>query len=55
MFYVEIHEYDYFIGNRDVRFGPYEKREEAMEKYNAEKRNDFDYGDHYRVTNLRES
>lgn len=51
MFIIEINEYDCLTGNstRQIRF---DDEEEARRRYEKEKKNDFDYGDHYRTTTM---
>lgn len=51
MFTIEIYEYDRLTGNtiRQIRF---DDEKEARRRYEKEKKNDFDYGDHYRTTTM---
>lgn len=54
MWVVNIHEYDYFTGNKTEQH-KFESKEEAEKKYDKEKSHDFDYGDHYRETSIFET
>lgn len=51
MWVVEIHEYDYFTGNKTEQH-KFICKEEAEKKYVEAKSHDFDYGDHYRTTKM---
>lgn len=53
MFVVDIHEYDYFTGNKNEQ-RVFDDRQSAMEVYSKERSKDFDYGDHYRKTTIFE-
>ena len=53
MWVVDVHEYDYFTGNKTEQF-KYDSEEEAEKRYVKEKSRDFDYGDHYRETKMFE-
>lgn len=53
MWVIEIHEYDYFTGNKTKQYA-YHCKEDAENRLVREELKDFDYGDHYRTTKMFE-